>query len=67
MFLQTNYASVKDNTLFIDGVSALDLIKQYGSPLYVMSEGHIREKMHRLKADFIDKYDNVLPLFASKS
>lgn len=67
MFLQTNYASVKDNTLFIDGVSALDLIKQYGSPLYVMSEGHIREKMHQLKADFIDKYDNVLPLFASKS
>lgn len=67
MVLQTQFAKVKDNTLYIDDVNALDLVKQYGTPLYVMSEGHIRHQMNELKTKFLDKYDNVLPLFASKS
>ena len=64
---QTKYATVEDNTLYIDGVSSLDLVKKYGSPLYVMSEGHIREQMGLLKDKFLDKFENTLPLFASKS
>lgn len=67
MIFQTEYAKIKDNALYIDDVNALDLVKKYGTPLYVMSEGHIRDKMNQLKVDFIEKYDNVLPLFASKS
>lgn len=67
MVLQTKYAEVKDNTLYIDDVNAMDLVKQYGTPLYVMSEGHIRHQMNELKEKFMDKYENVLPLFASKS
>ncbi|MEG0593273.1 MAG: diaminopimelate decarboxylase, partial [Coprobacillus sp.] len=67
MVLQTRFAEVKNNTLYIDDIDAMDLVKQYGTPLYVMSEGHIRYQMNELKEKFLDKYDNVLPLFASKS
>ncbi len=67
MFFQTEFATVENNVLNIDGVSALDLVKEYGTPLYVMSVGHIRKQLGHLKYDFLDKYDNVLPLFASKS
>lgn len=67
MVLQSKFMDIKDNTLFIDQVSALDLVKQYGTPLYVMSESHIRNQFSTLKDRFMDKYDNTLPLFASKS
>ncbi len=67
MFKQTQFATVKDHTLYIDDVSALDLVEKYGTPLYVMSEGHIRHQMNELKELFMDKYPNTLPLFASKS
>lgn len=67
MVLQTEFATIKGNDLYIDDIKATDLIKQYGSPLYVMSEGHIRKQFNTLKTKMIDKYENALPLFASKS
>lgn len=67
MVLQTEFAKIKDNTLYIDDVNALDLVKKYGTPLYVMSEGHIRKQFKTLKERFMDTYENTLPLFASKS
>lgn len=67
MVLQTKFAQIRDNTLYIDDVNAMDLVKQYGTPLYVMSEGHIRQQLSILKEHFMDKYENTLPLFASKS
>ena len=67
MVLQTEFAQIKGNDLYIDDVKATDLVKQYGSPLYVMSEGHIRKQFNTLKTKMIDKYENTLPLFASKS
>lgn len=67
MVLQTEFATIKGNDLYIDDVKATDLVKEYGSPLYVMSEGHIRKQFNTLKTKMIDKYENALPLFASKS
>lgn len=67
MVLQTQFVNIKNNTLYIDDVNAMDLVHQYGTPLYVMSEGHIRHQMTELKTKFLDKYENTLPLFASKS
>ena len=67
MVLQTQFADIKGNDLYIDGIKASDLAKQYGTPLYVMSEGHIRHQMNELKTKFMDKYEKALPLFASKS
>ncbi len=67
MIIQTPFATVKNNELYIDGVRATALAEKYGTPLYVMSEGHIRHQMNELKTEFMDKFDNVLPLFASKA
>lgn len=67
MVLQTQFAQVRDNTLYIDDVNAMDLVNRYGTPLYVMSEGHIRHQFNTLKENFMNKYENTLPLFASKS
>lgn len=67
MVLQSEFITIKDNSLFIDGVNASTLAKQYGTPLYVMSESHIGKQLNTLKENFMDKYDNTLPLFASKS
>lgn len=44
MVLQTEFAQIRNNTLYIDEVNAMDLVKTYGTPLYVMSEGHIRHQ-----------------------
>ena len=57
MVLQTEFAQIRNNTLYIDEVNAMDLVKTYGTPLYVMSEGHIRHQMNELKTKFLDKYE----------
>jgi len=67
MVLQTKFADIRGNDLYIDDIKATDLAKKYGTPLYVMSEGHIRQQMQELKEKFMDKYEKALPLFASKS
>lgn len=67
MIRQSRFMDIKDNSLYIDGVNANDLAKEYGTPLYVMSESHIRNQFQILKDNFMDKYENTLPLFASKS
>lgn len=38
---------VKDNELYIGGVSAVELAKEYGTPLYVFDEEFIRRKCRR--------------------
>ena len=45
MVLQTSFAEIRGNDLYIDNVKASDLAKKYGTPLYVMSEGHIRHQI----------------------
>ncbi len=67
MVLQSKFIEIKNNSLYIDEINAMDLVKQYGTPLYVMSESHIRQQMNTLKERFMDKFENTLPLFASKS
>ena len=46
MIIQTPFATVKNNELYIDDVRATALAEKYGTPLYVMSEGHIRHQMN---------------------
>ncbi len=40
----------KHNRLFINGVSAVELAEQYGTPLFVFSETRIKDNIARLKA-----------------
>lgn len=51
-----NFLSEKDNQLFINGVSAIELAKEYDTPLFVFSEVRIKHNIERLKRaeKFID-------------
>lgn len=67
-FIQTPFASISpEGILLVDGVSVMELKEKYGTPLYIMSEGHVRHQLSLLKDKFMDKYNNTLPLFASKA
>lgn len=44
-----NFLSERDNQLFIDGVSAVELAKEYGTPLFVFSESRIKHNIARLQ------------------
>ena len=62
MVLQTEFAQIKNNNLYIDEIKATDLVEKYGTPLYVMSEGHIRQQFNTLKTKMLEKYENTYHL-----
>ena len=45
----SNYLETRDGHLTINGVDALDLVRQYDTPLFVFSEPRIRSNIERLK------------------
>ena len=51
------YLEVRDSHLSINEVDAIDLVKQFQSPLFVFSESRIRENINRLKraANVVDR------------
>jgi diaminopimelate decarboxylase len=44
-----NFLEVKNNRLHIDGVDAVELAREYGTPLFVYSEDRIRHNIERLR------------------
>ncbi|MCD9187775.1 MAG: alanine racemase [Pyrinomonadaceae bacterium] len=44
-----NFLSERNNQLFIDGVSAVKLAEEYGTPLFVFSESRIKHNIARLQ------------------
>ena len=44
-----NFLDVRDGSLCIDGVSSVDLAREYGTPLFVFSESRIRHNIDRIK------------------
>jgi len=44
-----NFLQVKDNQLYIDGVSAIELAKNFETPLFVFSESRIKHNIERIK------------------
>ena len=67
MFL-TKGCEIKDGKLHIGGLSAEDLAKEFGTPLYVMNEDIIREKCREFKAAFSSHFgEKAKPFFASKA
>lgn len=44
-----NFLEEKNNQLFINGVSAVELANEYGTPLFVFSESRIRHNIERIK------------------
>src|SRR3982750_3777265 len=51
------YLEVRNEHLSINGVDALTLVKEYNSPLFVFSEGRIRDNIRRLQraAEAVDR------------
>ncbi|MBU5438563.1 diaminopimelate decarboxylase [Tissierella sp. MSJ-40] len=45
----------------------VELVKKYDTPLYVVSEDYIVDRIAEIKEDFIEKYDNVWAVYASKA
>ncbi|MEM2911110.1 MAG: diaminopimelate decarboxylase [Candidatus Bathyarchaeia archaeon] len=56
-----------NGVLHIDGVSALKLAEEYGTPLYVMSERKIRENYRQLATAFTRNYEKVRILYSAKA
>jgi diaminopimelate decarboxylase len=53
--------------LVFDGCDVVELAKEYGTPLYVISESEIRNRCKRIREHFTDKYPNTQALYASKA
>ncbi|GGK55867.1 diaminopimelate decarboxylase [Amphritea balenae] len=62
-----NHLSSEENQLTIDGVKAIDLIEQYGSPLYVYSENKLRQNAHDILSNFRRVHEKTRVCFASKA
>jgi diaminopimelate decarboxylase len=45
----SDFLEVKNNQLHIDGVSAIELVKEFDTPLFVFSEARIKHNINRLK------------------
>ena len=49
------------------GCDTVQLAQKYKTPLYLMSEDMIVDKIDEIKASFLNKYDNTLAYYASKA
>jgi diaminopimelate decarboxylase len=58
---------VKENLLWIGGVSSQELVKEYGSPLYVMDQHLIEENMNKFKKGFKSSKFETEVIYASKA
>lgn len=56
-----------ENNMIFHGCDVAELVKEFGAPLYVMSEDAIRERCREIKRDFTDKYPDTRAAFASKA
>lgn len=43
---------IRDGTLFVEGVAATELVRRFGSPLFVFSEDQIRRNIRRFQDSF---------------
>lgn len=58
---------IKNGTLYFDGCNTVELTKQYGTPLYVVSENVIMEKCKEIRDTFLYKYERTRAAYASKA
>ncbi|WP_418789983.1 diaminopimelate decarboxylase [Phosphitispora sp. TUW77] len=53
--------------LEVGGCDTVELAKEFGTPLYVMDEGHLRENCRKYYQAFTGTYSNSLVIYASKA
>ncbi len=59
--------TITDNILYFDACNTNELAEQYGTPLIVLSESELIRKSNEIRDDFLEKYDNVRAVYASKA
>lgn len=63
----SNLREIKNNKLYFDGCDTTELAKKYGTPIYVMSQNGIEERINELKKQFTNKYPRTRIAYASKA
>lgn len=58
---------IKNNTLYFDDCNTLELVEQYGTPLYVMSETLIVERCAEIRKSFLQEYKRTRAAYAAKA
>lgn len=67
MKLQGKMNTDEQGQLLIGGCKAADLVREFGTPLYVMDEEHIREKCRGFKNSFRHEHLSTEVIYASKA
>ncbi|MGJ0845346.1 diaminopimelate decarboxylase [Tissierella praeacuta] len=49
------------------GCDTVKLAEKYKTPLYVMSEDYIKERLKEIKKDFLEKHEKTMAVYASKA
>lgn len=63
----SNLREIKNNKLYFDGCDTTELAKKYGTPIYVMSQNGIEERINELQEQFTNKYPRTRIAYASKA
>ena len=53
--------------LTIGGCDAVELVEQYGTPLYVLDESTLRSRCRQFAGAFAARYSNAQAVYASKA
>ncbi|SET02547.1 diaminopimelate decarboxylase [Anaerobranca gottschalkii] len=56
-----------DRHYIFDNLDTVELAKEFGTPLYVISENLIKYKCSQIQNDFLNKYPNTKAAYASKA
>jgi diaminopimelate decarboxylase len=62
-----SYRINADDQISLGGISVSDLVKRYGTPLYVLCEDTLRSRARAYKQSLDKSYSNNLVLYASKA
>lgn len=54
-------------TLMFDNCDTLELARSFGTPLYVVSENLIRQRLKAVRREFMDRHPDCFAVFASKA
>jgi len=68
---ESDALSVRDGRLYMEDVAVSDLVAEFGSPLFVYSEGQLRHNVRRIKDAFAREWTegpvDVLPAFKANT
>lgn len=55
------------NNYIFAGCDTVKLAEKYKTPLYVMSEDYIKDRLREIRKDFLDKHPKTMAVYASKA